>query len=156
VQKSIRTPGLSSGFTLLELALVLFIISIVFGLALPSLSMLGEGKLKAEAKKLSSLLRYLNDSALSTKQVLSLKIDIGRKTISMSTPEGMREENTERLQSVTLPSRGTVTAGEVTYFFSPTGAQESIEFFLKDDKEGLKVSFRPMSGRVRIVKSDER
>ena len=54
--------GRSGGFTLIELALVLLIMGILATLAAPSLSTLGRARIDGEARRLASLVSYMNQS----------------------------------------------------------------------------------------------
>src|SRR5208282_1143636 len=76
------------GFTLLELFAVVFIISLLTAVVLPSLYGLSDNKLKSDARKMASLLRYLNDSSISSKKTLSLKFDLQEGSILWQGPDG--------------------------------------------------------------------
>jgi len=142
------------GFTLLELIVVIFIISLLAAVIFPSFSGLGENRLKSEAKKAASLLRYLNDSAIFTKETYSLKFDLQEGLISWKGPDGEKAEKIKSLAGIRLPSKGEVKEGQVTVFFGPLGIQENIEILLKDKGEGMRVTLNPVSGRVKINPND--
>jgi general secretion pathway protein H len=152
---SVPPPG-SDGFTLLELIVVIFILSLVLAVSLPSLTGIGEGRMKSDAKRLGSIVRYLNDSAVSTKNTLQMKITFTDRVMHYTGPDGDKSEKFDSLSGIELPSRGMVSEGEVIVFFSPLGASESFAIHLKDDTSGMSVAFSSMSGRVKIAKSDER
>ncbi len=149
------SPQGSGGFTLLELLVVVAVLALVLAVAVPSLTGIGESRMKSDAKRLASIVRYLNDSAISTKNTLNMKITFADKVIQYGGPEGDRSEKFDLLSGIDLQSRGLVSEGEVTVFFSPVGASESFTLHLKEDKTGMSVAFNSMSGRVRITKSDE-
>lgn len=140
------------GFTLLELMVVLFVISIVLALVLPSFTSIGESKIASEAKRLGSIVRYLNDSAISTKEILQMKINLGDKLVSYSGPEGDKSEKFDDISAIELQSKGAVSEGEAAIFFGPLGAQESFTIYLKHDSSGMEISFNSVSGRVKISK----
>jgi len=142
------------GFTLLELMVVIFIVSVVLALALPSFTGVGENKAMSDAKRIASILRYLNDSAQSTKESLSLKVDFRDKVIEYSSPEGEKSERFDSLSGVELQSRGNVTEGELLFFFSPLGAQENIIMHLGDEDSAIEVTLNNLSGRVKIQSKD--
>lgn len=145
------------GFTLFELVVVLFIFSLMLALALPSLSILVEGRLKSDAKRIASILRYVNDSALSTKNTIPIKVDLDQKTLTFVGPDGERGERFDTIVKIDLQSKGTVSEGEVMLIFSPTGAQENIDFYLKgNSKDMTRVSFNYLSGRVKITDEPSR
>ena len=144
-----------NGFTLLELIVVIFILSLVLAVALPSLTGIGESKMKSDAKRLGSIVRYLNDSAVSTKNTMHMKITFADRVIQYNGPDGDKAEKFDSLSGIELQSRGMVSEGEVIVFFSPMGASESFTMHLRDDTSDMSIAFSSMSGRVRITKSDE-
>jgi prepilin-type N-terminal cleavage/methylation domain-containing protein len=141
------------GFTLLELIVVIFILSLVLAVSLPSLSGIGESKVKSDAKRLGSIVRYLSDSAITTKNTLQVTITFAEKVVRYVGPDGEKAERFDALSGIELQSMGMVSEGEVTVFFSPLGASESFILHLTDDKSDMSVAFNGMSGRVKIAKS---
>ena len=151
----VSPPG-SDGFTLLELIVVMFILSLVLAVSLPSLTGIGESRMKSDAKRLGSIVRYLNESAVSTKNTLNMKITFADRVIRYNGPEGDKSEKFDFLSGIELPSRGLISEGEVVVFFSPLGATENFILHLRDDKSDMSIAFNSMSGRVGITKGDER
>lgn len=143
------------GFTLLELVVVIFILSLVLAVAIPSLTGIGENRMKSEAKRLASIVRYLNESAISAKSTLNMKITFADKVLQYNGPEGDKSETFDRLSGIELPSRGLISEGEVVVFFSPLGATENFILHLRDGKSAVAVAFNSMSGRVGITQVDE-
>ena len=133
---------------------VIFVLSLVLAVSLPSFIGMGESKIQSEAKRLASILRYLNDSAISTKESLSLKVNFQDKTIQYNGPDGEKTESVEALSSVELQSKGTVSEGEVTIFFGPSGASESFQMHLSSEKQEVIVAFNAISGRVKIKQGE--
>src|SRR4030043_685017 len=90
----ISKAGISSrrGFTLLELIVVLFIISLVMAFILPSFSGFGENKLKSEAREMASILRYMNDSATSRKGTFLMKFDLDEGSVYGKGRDGERKK----------------------------------------------------------------
>ncbi len=134
----------------MELAVVLFIVSLLAALVFPSFYGIGEKKISTEAGKIASLIRYLNDSAIYTKETYSLSFDLNGKTMSWKGPDGERHEDVKNLYSLALPSKGEIREGEATIFFGPLGAAENIDVRLKGREKGVTVTFSPISGRARI------
>jgi len=139
----------SKGFTLLELMVVLFIISMVLAVSIPSFTGTGS-RVRSEAERVASIIRYLNDSAISEKETFSMKIDFNRKLLIYRGPDGDRTEGFEDISGVELPSKGMVSQGEVVILFGPSGASENINLYIRGDKNSLTVFFNPLSGRVKI------
>lgn len=147
----IGTCNNKNGFTLLELVLVVFIISIAAAVIFPSFSVFEAAKIKSDAKKIASILRYLNENAITTKETSSLKIDFKKKFLSYNSTEGKKEEIFETIRSAELQSRGMLSDGEIVLFFHPSGAAENINIYLSDNKLSLMVILNHLSGRVKIV-----
>lgn len=152
-----------AGFTLLEIILVIFIISLFAAVVLPSFSGVGTGGLKAESKRVASLLRYLNDSAIYSKKTFDLTFDFQARQMTWSSPDGTKSQELAKITSVSLPSKGQVREGQVKVFFSPLGLRENIEITLADDvsndtkdgiKNEMKVTMNALSGRVKITDQD--
>ncbi len=139
-----------AGFTLLELAIVVFIIAMLAALVFPAFFGASD-KVKTEARRTASLLRYLNDNAISTKSVYPLKFSLTDGVLSWKGPDGEKTERLKALTSVTLTSKGEVKEGEVTVFFGPLGIQENLMVYLRDESTDMTVSLNPVSGRVKIV-----
>jgi len=80
----ISRTGISSkrGFTLLEIVVVLFIVSLVMAIVLPSFAGFGESKLKSESKEIASILRYMNDSAVSRKETFLIRFDLDKNMVT--------------------------------------------------------------------------
>ncbi|MBF0557587.1 MAG: prepilin-type N-terminal cleavage/methylation domain-containing protein [Nitrospirae bacterium] len=140
-----------SGFTLIELMAVVFIISLLTAVVLPSFFRSGDNRLKSEARKMASLLRYLNDSSISTKKILSLKFDIQEGSMSWLGPDGEKSEQVKSLAGVELQSKGDIKEGQVTVFFGPLGITENISVHLKNDKKAMTVTLNAISGRAKIT-----
>lgn len=145
----------ASGFTLFELMVVIFIVSLVFAVALPSFTGIGESRLKSDAKRLGSIIRYLNDSAISTKEILQMKVVFSDRVISYTGPDGERSERFDSLSGIELQSRGMVSDGEVIIFFSPIGGTENFAVRLIDKGPAITVSFNSASGKVKIMTSNK-
>ncbi len=134
--------------TLIELTAVVFLISLIFTLAAPSFSHLLESRIKSDAKRLASVLRHLDETAVSSKKTLSADIDLDKRVLRYSTTQGQRTERFDSIRAVELQSKGRLSSGAVTVFFNPAGATEALWFYLNDGKKELTVSLNPLSGRV--------
>ncbi|MDO8784628.1 MAG: prepilin-type N-terminal cleavage/methylation domain-containing protein [Syntrophales bacterium] len=141
---------INKGFTLLELIVVIFIISLMLAVSFPYFTVSEAGKLKSEAARIASVLRYLNDSAVSTKETVAVKFDLRQKTVSYKGPDGEKVERIDDLSDVSLQSRGRVSDGEVIVFFTPTGASESFIIHLRSEDSAIAVSSNSLNGRVRV------
>ena len=139
------------GFTLLELIVVLFVISIVMALVMPSFTNFGERKLKSEVRELASLLRYMYDSAVAQKETFFIRFDIDEGMVSWKGPDGEREKIFDDITGVTTQSRGRVSKGEIIFFFNPLGTRENISVHMSDGDNDMTITLHHLSGRVKIT-----
>lgn len=138
-------------FTFLELIVVIFIVSVVLAVSFPTFTLQKNGKLKSEAGHIASILRYLNDSAISTKETYAVNINFNEKTMRYKGPEGEKVERIDNLSRITTQSKGNVSSGEVTVFLSPAGAGENFSIHLTGIESSMAVVFNALSGRVKVL-----
>ncbi|MFN3480258.1 MAG: Tfp pilus assembly protein FimT/FimU [Thermodesulfovibrionales bacterium] len=139
-----------SGFTLLELIVVIFIVSLFMAIAVPSFTGIESNEIRSEVKRIASILRYLNDTAIAKKEELYLTVDFKDNSIIYSTVEGEKRERIEYLRSIFLETKGEINSGEVKVIFTPLGAGEFMRFYLAVNKKVFSIELNPLSGRVRI------
>ncbi len=140
----------TKGFTLLEIIVVLFIISITLGIVLPSINI--KKSLSSEAKRFASVLRYILDEAATKKETLYLTVKIQEKRIFYEVSEGKRQESLPHLVGIKTSSRGDLKDSSLTILFYPSGVREAFVFIFQDKKERYEVKINPVSNRVRIEK----
>ncbi len=136
-------------FTLLELVVVLFIVSLALAIAYPTVNLLKDAR-KSDAKRFASLLRNLNDSAINRKETYEMTVDLEEKGVSWDTDEGKKQGEFKSLEGLYVTSRGTVKSGTLTIFFGPLGFQEILRASFRGDEEVYMVSYNPYSRRVKI------
>ncbi len=139
-----------NGFTLVELIVVIFIISLVVAVSFPAFTLRQDGNLKSDAGHVASILRYLNDSAVFTKETYALNINFRDRVVRHRGPDGERTERIDNLSGITLQSRGKVSDGEVTVFFGPAGTGESFTIHLTGVESSIEIVFNALSGRVKV------
>jgi prepilin-type N-terminal cleavage/methylation domain-containing protein len=142
-------------FTLLELIVVIFIVSLVLAVSFPTFTLQKDGKLKSEAGHIASILRYLNDSAISAKETYAVNINFNEKTMHYKGPDGEKVERIDTLSRITTQSKGNVSSGEVTVFLSPAGAGENFSIHLTGIGSSMAVVFNALSGRVKVLANEE-
>ncbi|KJU86410.1 protein containing Prepilin-type cleavage/methylation [Candidatus Magnetobacterium bavaricum] len=142
------------GFTFLELAVVLFIVSVLAALTYPALRMSNRSPV-AEARRFASALRYLNDTAINTKVLYELSIDLGSKQLRYKLPEGQRQVTLQYLERIYVSSRGDVREGQLLLPFGSMGLEEILKAWFTKDNETIIVSYDPYSRRVRVQKQGE-
>jgi prepilin-type N-terminal cleavage/methylation domain-containing protein len=144
-----------AGFTLLELIVVLFVISLVMALVLPSFGRLGERRLKSEAREMVSILRYMNDSAVSRKETFLMRFDLDAGMVYWKGPDGEKRRKFDDITGVTTQSRGKVSKGEITLFFEPLGIQENLSVHMGSGDKNMVITLNHLSGKVKIMQSEK-
>ena len=137
-------------FTLLELIVVLFVISLVAALIIPSFAGFGDNKLKSEAREMASILRYMNDNAVSRKETFSIRFDLDKNTVYWEEPQGEKQKKFDSMTGVTTQSTGEVSNGEIAIFFGPLGVQENLSVHMNRGDKDFTVTLNHLSGRVKI------
>ncbi len=139
----------SPGFTLLELSLVLFIIGLLVAVTVPRLGDLGGTRLESSARRLASLVRYLNGEAAFSSQLYRLNYDLDKRTYWVSVlvanqnaPEFIADTSplarpVQLPSSITfvdvhVPSAGRVSTGRVYTYFYPQGYTDPTVIHLRD------------------------
>ena len=148
----ISRAGISSkqGFTLLEIIVVLFIVSLVMAIVLPSFAGFGESKLKSEAREMASILRYMNDSAVSRKETFLIRFDLDKNMVTWQGPDGEKTKKFDDMTGVTTQSNGMVSKGELIVSFEPFGIQENLSVHMRRGKKGVVITLNHLSGKVKI------
>ena len=141
------------GFTLIELIVVIFILSISSALIIPSLMNTGKGSLKSDAKRMGSALRYVYDESVSKKKDYLFYMNLDDDSYGFT---GERESKSFSLKDdvylkdILIPSLGTRSDGEVTVKFGALGPEEPIILHLASEKEEYTVIFNNVNGRAGI------
>ena len=148
----ISRTGISSkrGFTLLEIVVVLFIVSLVMAIVLPSFAGFGESKLKSEAREMASIFRYMNDSAVSRKETFLIRFDLDKNMVTWQGPDGEKTKKFDDMTGVTTQSNGMVSKGELIVSFEPFGIQENLSVHMRRGKKGVVITLNHLSGKVKI------
>lgn len=145
-----KTGRCSTGLTLLELIIVIFIVSIVMAVIVPLFPDLEENKSKSEAREIASILRYLYDSAITRKETFFIKFNFNEDSIYIRGPDGEKVKKFKNIQSVSTQSRGSISKGEFIFFFEPLGIRENITVHLDGKNKDLEIILNHLSGRVKI------
>lgn len=161
------TPGACSpGFTLIELMVVLVLLSLSAALIVPRLPSTEAMELKSSARSLASLLRYLGERSIGSKNIYRLHINFQENSIKVTRklangdeipPEDpllSRKALAEGIFITDLqsPRLGTVAEGEVLIDFGAAGLSEFLTLHLHSPKgESFTVTGYPQGGKVKIL-----
>jgi Tfp pilus assembly protein FimT len=162
----------AAGFTLIEIAVVLFLIALMTLLIMPSTKGLHVSRLKHEARRLAGRASFLYDQAAAQKLVLRLTFNIDAQGYSVSrldphslnpafVPDFEAGAGTVmlppdvHLRDVTVEGKGTVTRGTATCTFYPEGYVDATVVHLVDTGGTVfTLTFQPLTGRVSIARGD--
>jgi type II secretion system protein H len=163
------------GFTLIELALVLFIIGILAALAAPSLSTLGAAHLDTEARRLAAVISYLHDEAALRGRVYRLSFDFDDSSYAVAiadaesgefasprsdagwdpyAPETRAFAGGVRLAALSTAD-GESSSGSSDVYFLPEDARESFQVVLESEAGARRtLDADGTTGRVAISSGD--
>jgi prepilin-type N-terminal cleavage/methylation domain-containing protein len=151
-----RGQSRQHGFTLLEIALVMAIVAILLGLAIPRLPSLGRTDLEASADRLATTMTYLADEASLRGRIYRLTLDLDAEgwTVAALAPFAPMEDGATRPEfhedaddpmagavglpdgvvfDVVLDRDGTTGAGRHDVFFLPEGLTENLGVRLAEE-----------------------
>ncbi len=153
-----------SGFTLIELAVVVLLIALFAGLSIPLLSGLGDDALGASSRRLAGTIKYLyNEAALSQRpHRLVYNIDQGSYRAQRQDERGewsdvegvgreQRLKGSVRIKDLSLPGRGSFSIGEVTTAILPIGwVEATVIHLIDDDKQEITLRITSLTGATRV------
>lgn len=141
-----------SGFTLIELSVVLFIMVLGFGLIGVNLSSGHAGtEINAAAREMASALRYARGQALMTREETSVTIDFGDNAYSISTRDRVyRLPEAIHLTLVTAQSEWS-SEGQAGIRFFPDGSSTGGRLTLERDAWVKKIDINWLTGHIEFV-----
>jgi len=160
------------GFTLLEMAVVIFIMGLLISIAMPYLGGFRRAALRSESRRLAGRASYLFDEASAQKVVLRLVFDLDQngylvtrldpyspqpEFVADLTPgaKSVRLPPGLRIRDVTVEGMGTFTRGIVACQFYPEGYVDATLVHLMDDSgDIMTLAFTPLTGEVMIGQGD--
>jgi general secretion pathway protein H len=156
-----------TGFTLIELTVVIVILSVLALLVFPRLPFVHQGDLKTSARTLAAALRYLGDRAITTKNRYRLRVSLldGSMKVTRVIQEGDEAAVTDEILNhlslrkgigvadISTSRLGKLSEGEAVLSFSPLGPEEFAVIHLKseDGSRFYTVALYPGSGRVAVL-----
>jgi general secretion pathway protein H len=167
-----ESAGKPAGFTLIEIAVVLFIMALMALLIVPSTKTYHTSRLKHESRRLAGRASFLYDQAAASKLVLRLTFDLNNNGyfVSRLDPHSLNpvfvpdlDEGAAPVQlppdvlirDVTVEGTGTIARGTVSCIFYPEGYVDATVVHLRDPAGTVfTLSFQPLTGRVSIVRGD--
>lgn len=157
---------MTSGFTLIELVVVVLILGVMIALVAPTFGEIGAANLKRSTRHISGMIRYLRDDALAKKAVFRLSFDIqsGRYWPEQLTVTSEKTAEFKNLQSP-LAKEGALF-GQTTFrdvrvvghpdepyiLFTPDGWVERAFIHLRDGGgRDYTLIVNPLTGKTKLV-----
>jgi prepilin-type N-terminal cleavage/methylation domain-containing protein len=164
--------GGAPGFTLLEIAVVIFIMGLVMTLAIPYLGGFHGAELKSEARRLAGRANYLYDEASTQQVIYRMTFDLDHNGYyvmrldpyapqpkflpyrgpwgnEVMLPPGLR------LRDVSVEGIGAAKVGSISCEFYPEGYVDATVVHLASVSGSvMTLSFNPLTGNVAIVSGD--
>lgn len=138
------------GFTLMELLVVLFILSITLTFVIPRFMGKEEAKLKSTSRRLLYAVRRLSDEALFKKEKRILNINIGNGEYwEEEKGRKSRLSNNISITDVTFGKKK-IDRGVVSIAFFPSGFRDEAEIHLKGKGKGYTVVVPALGERFEI------
>ena len=169
-----RGAAFAPGFTLIEIAVVLFLMGLMFLIAMPYIGGVTDGQLKSVSRRLAGRATYLYDEASARKLVIQLVFDMDHNGYYVMvadpyspqptffpdhSPSGARVllPDAVHIRDVTVEGIGTLSRGTLATQFYPEGYVDATLIHLIDQK-GRVMTLRidPLTGRVAIARGDLR
>lgn len=155
----------SKGFTLIEIVVVLFVISLAAMLVFPRLPSSDSHDLRTSARSLAATFRYVQDQAIATKAHYRLHLNIADNSITIGKIAGSEETPPDdnflgkrgltgsvTLQDVQIPRMGTMGEGEVIIDFGAGGLEELVTVHLKSTGgASMTITAFPQNGKVQVA-----
>ncbi len=150
------------GFTLLEIVIVVAVIAIFVGLAVPRLPDVAGARIHQNARKVSMVLQLARTRAVSLRRYYRVDVDLDNNGVSVSYfgPEGkyIPDDGVRQFRlpdgviaDVVNSSEGKVLEGTGWVRISPRGFIEPALIHIKDEQDRIvTVAPSPVSGRVWI------
>jgi len=156
----------STGFTILEIIIVLFLLVGLLGIILPRISL--EENLSSVGRRMVATVRSLQSMAMATQKTIRLYVDIDRGVYWPVILDGNQEKvpiDPAWATPLNLPAsirisdmlvaQGKKGLGRVDLSFYPTGRIDPVTMHLTDTRNNiLAIAIEPVTGAIRM--SDER
>ena len=138
------------GFTLLELILVMFLITLMMGLsAVYFAGFLPSVKVNAAARDISATIRHARALARLSMENRTVLFDLDQRAYGISGTE-KKYLPPETVLKVIDPVSGEITQGEYAIVLHPTGGTAGESVILSRGKQQLRIELNPITGATVI------
>ena len=164
--------GFAPGFTLIELAVVMFLMTLMLFIAMPYIGGITDAQLKSTCRRMAGRATYLYDEASSRKLVIQLVFDMDHNSYYVMTADPYSAQpaflidrsssgapvhlpDAVRIRDVSVEGIGSLNRGVIACQFYPQGYVDATVVHLIDSK-GRVMTFGidPLTGQVMIANGD--
>jgi prepilin-type N-terminal cleavage/methylation domain-containing protein len=160
------------GFTLIELAVVMFLMSLMLLIAVPYLGGITDAQLKSTCRRMAGRATYLYDEASTRKLVIQLVFDMNHNAYYVMTADPYAAEpaflmdnsatgapvrlpDAVRIRDVSVEGIGSLSRGVIACQFYPEGYVDATVVHLIDSKgRVMTLGIDPLTGQVMIANGD--
>jgi general secretion pathway protein H len=128
-----------SGFTLLELLVVLLLIGLLTALVFPSIGRgMGALKLKTSSREIMATLRLARSKAITEQKIYWVSFDLEKNEIELSSDDRRYQKSFQLPEGITIAKVASVGVDEPKnqqsyhYFFEPNGMAQAFEVLLQN------------------------
>jgi general secretion pathway protein H len=146
-----RSSGVEAGFTLLEMLIVIFILTLILSITTPLLFKSNDKlKLNALADQLIGRLQLTRSAAIASNRALEFKVDLDtRRAYSPISPPIEIPSDVKIELSIAAPEKLTPTVGAFRYFIDGSSSGGDIRLML--NSSSMKISVNWLTGQARIT-----
>ena len=153
-----------SGFTLIEMTIVVLLLGLFAALVVPRLPGVGADGLKSSTRRIAGTVKYFfNEAALSGRpHRLEYNLDAGTFAVRRIEADGevvelsgtgreQRLKGNVRFKDITIPGRGAFSQGEAATEIQPVGwMEETVVHLEEEDGRTLTLRIMPYTGTTEV------
>ncbi len=152
-----------SGFTLIELMVVIVVLSLVSLVSLPLLANRGEGNERLMVRRIAGTVKQLYNEATLTRDEHLLTFDLNRNSMlafRLRSRSGVIEKEPFgrevmlaplQIKQIDIEGKGTFRTGQVSVRLFPLGWMEATRLLLQKESGGdIQLAFSPLTGSITI------
>jgi general secretion pathway protein H len=153
-----------SGFTLIELTIVVLLLGLFSVLVVPRLPGIGEDGLKSSSRRIAGTVKYFfNEAALSGRPhrleynldagtFRVRRIEAGGEVVELGgTGREQRLRGDVRFKDIVIPARGSFSHGEVTTMIQPVGwLEETVVHLEEEGGRAMTLRIMPFTGTTEV------
>ncbi len=152
-----------SGFTLVELLVVIVVLSLISVISLPLLTNSGDGAERLMVRRIAGTVKQLYNEATLTRDEHVLMFDLGRNSMTAfrlrSSAGKIEKEPFGRevmlaplvAKQIDIEGKGSFRTGQVVVRVFPLGWMEATTILVaKENGDGVQLDFSPLTGSVTI------